>query len=57
MTANKIGWRGTFCRWVAFNLVGLGGIGVQLVVLSVLTASGVHYLLATALEPTESVQV
>lgn len=40
---------GTFRRWVAFNVVGVGGIGVQLAVLSLLATSGVHYLLATAL--------
>jgi dolichol-phosphate mannosyltransferase len=41
--------RATFYRWTAFNLVGLGGVGVQLIVLTALTHAGVHYLPATAL--------
>jgi putative flippase GtrA len=41
--------RTTFQRWLAFNFVGAGGIAVQLVLLAALTASGVHYLLATAI--------
>ena len=41
--------RTTLQRWLAFNFVGAGGIAVQLVLLAALTASGVHYLLATAI--------
>jgi putative flippase GtrA len=41
--------RTTLRRWLAFNFVGAGGIAVQLVLLAALTASGVHYLLATAI--------
>jgi putative flippase GtrA len=38
-----------FRRWVAFNGVGLMGVGVQLTVLALLTrVFGVHYLVATA---------
>ena len=36
-------------RWLKFNLVGAIGIAVQLGVLIVLTALGLHYMLATAL--------
>lgn len=42
-------WRTTGWRWCKFSLVGSLGIGVQLGVLVLLTASGVQYLLATAL--------
>jgi dolichol-phosphate mannosyltransferase len=41
--------RTTFRRWLAFNFVGAGGIAVQLVLLAALTASGMHYLPATAI--------
>jgi putative flippase GtrA len=41
--------RTTFQRWLAFNFVGAGGIAVQLALLAALTASGLHYLLATAI--------
>ena len=41
--------RTTLQRWLAFNFVGAGGIAVQLALLAALTASGVHYLLATAI--------
>jgi len=41
--------RTTFRRWLAFNFVGAGGIAVQLALLAALTASGMHYLLATAI--------
>ena len=41
--------RTTLQRWLAFNFVGAGGIAVQLVLLAALTASGMHYLLATAI--------
>ena len=41
--------RTTFQRWLAFNFVGAGGIAVQLVLLAALTASGMHYLFATAI--------
>jgi dolichol-phosphate mannosyltransferase len=41
--------RETFRRWLAFNYVGAGGIAVQLVLLAALTASGMHYLPATAI--------
>ena len=41
--------RTTLQRWLAFNCVGAGGIAVQLALLAALTASGVHYLLATAI--------
>lgn len=46
---NGEGWRITGWRWCKFSLVGAIGIGVQLAALAVLTAAGVHYLLATAL--------
>ena len=36
-------------RWMKFNVVGAGGIGVQLLVLWILTSFGLGYLLATAL--------
>ncbi len=36
-------------RWLKFNLVGAGGIGMQLAMLWALTGLGVGYLLATAL--------
>lgn len=49
MTAKDRRWRRAFYRWTSFNLVGLGGVVVQLVVLTLLTTSGVHYLPATAL--------
>jgi len=35
-------------RFVAFNIVGLGGVAVQLASLALLLAWGVHYLAATA---------
>jgi dolichol-phosphate mannosyltransferase len=41
--------RTTFRRWLAFNFVGAGGIAVQLALLAALTASGTHYLPATAI--------
>ena len=41
--------RTTFRRWLAFNAVGVGGIAVQLALLAALTASGLHYLAATAI--------
>jgi putative flippase GtrA len=41
-------WKSS-ARWMKFNLVGALGIGVQLATLWVLTASGVGYMLATAL--------
>jgi putative flippase GtrA len=43
------GWRATGWRWCKFSLVGAIGIGVQLGTLALLTAAGLHYLLATAL--------
>src|SRR2546430_10214937 len=50
MRAGDTDWRRTGLRWLKFNLVGLIGIGVQLLVLALLK-SGLHlnYLLATAL--------
>jgi putative flippase GtrA len=43
-------WRPIVGRWWRFNLVGIGGFALQLVVLWVLTRiCGVHYLIATAL--------
>ena len=42
-------WRATGWRWCKFSLVGAIGIGVQLGMLALLTAAGVHYLPATAL--------
>jgi dolichol-phosphate mannosyltransferase len=42
-------WRATGWRWCKFSLVGVIGIGVQLGTLALLTAAGMHYLLATAL--------
>jgi len=44
----QIMW-GSCVRWIKFNLVGAGGIGVQLVALWLLTVAGVDYMLATAL--------
>jgi putative flippase GtrA len=41
--------RGLGVRWMKFSVVGLLGIGVQLAMLAVLTRSGLHYLLATAI--------
>ena len=35
-------------RWLKFSAVGLAGVGVQLVVLAMLTKLGVNYLVATA---------
>ena len=46
---NGDGWRTTSWRWCKFSLVGAIGIGVQLGMLALLTAAGLHYLLATAL--------
>ncbi len=42
-------WRATGWRWCKFSLIGAIGIGVQLGTLALLTATGTHYLLATAL--------
>lgn len=42
-------WHCTGVRWLKFNLVGAMGIGVQLGMLSLLTALRVQYMLATAL--------
>jgi putative flippase GtrA len=36
-------------RWIKFNVVGLLGVAVQLVILSLLVRRGMHYLLATAI--------
>lgn len=45
-----------FCRWLKFSIVGAGGIAVQLGSLGLLvTALGVHYLVATALAVEASV--
>ena len=41
-------WR-SVARWMKFNLVGGIGIGVQLLMLWLLTACGIGYMLATAL--------
>jgi len=49
MNAQDSIWRATGWRWCKFSLVGAIGILVQLGVLALLTAAGVHYLLATAL--------
>lgn len=49
MSAQDSLWRPTGWRWCKFSLVGAAGIGVQLGMLALLTSSGVHYLLATAL--------
>ena len=39
----------TVMRWLKFNFVGAVGIGVQLVVLSILTSGlGLDYMIATA---------
>jgi putative flippase GtrA len=50
MRAGDRDWQKTALRWLKFNFVGLIGIGVQLLALTLLT-SGLHlnYLLATAL--------
>ena len=41
---------GRFRVWLKFNVVGAVGIGVQVVVLTVLTqGEGLHYLVATAI--------
>ena len=42
-------WRATGWRWCKFSLVGAIGIVVQLGALALLTAAGMHYLVATAL--------
>lgn len=42
-------WRASGWRWCKFNLVGAIGVGVQLGTLALLTAVGIHYLLATVL--------
>ena len=38
----------SWLRFLAFNVVGLGGVGVQLLSLFLLTRAGLHYLPATA---------
>lgn len=38
-----------FLRWMKFNVVGMIGVGVQLLMLTVLTRAGVYYLVSTAL--------
>ena len=43
------GWRATGWRWCKFSLVGAVGVVVQLGVLALLTALGMHYMVATAL--------
>src|SRR5246127_5070839 len=50
MRAGGESWRRNGLRWLKFNLVGLVGIGVQLLAIALLK-SGLHlnYLLATAL--------
>ncbi|HKW26339.1 MAG TPA: GtrA family protein [Terriglobales bacterium] len=42
-------WRAFGWRWCKFSLVGAVGMVVQLCTLALLTAAGVHYLLATVL--------
>ena len=42
-------WSATGWRWCKFSLVGAIGIAVQLGMLALLTAAGLHYLPATAL--------
>jgi dolichol-phosphate mannosyltransferase len=49
MSAQNNAWSATGWRWCKFSLVGTAGIVVQLGMLALLTAAGVHYLLATAL--------
>ena len=49
MNAQDSIWRATGWRWCKFSLVGALGIVMQLGTLALLTAAGVHYLLATAL--------
>jgi putative flippase GtrA len=40
---------GTPLRWIKFNVVGMMGVAVQLLILSLLIRQGVQYLLATAI--------
>ena len=49
MNAQDSIWRATGWRWCKFSLIGALGIVMQLGTLALLTAAGVHYLLATAL--------
>ena len=51
MNGNSSGdaWLVVSWRWCKFSLVGMIGIAVQLGALALLTAAGMHYLLATAL--------
>ena len=49
-------WKAIFHRWVKFSAVGVGGIFVQVVLLTLLLRlTGLHYLAATALAVEASV--
>ncbi|HST23212.1 MAG TPA: GtrA family protein [Blastocatellia bacterium] len=49
-------WKAIFHRWVKFSTVGVGGIFVQVVMLTLLLRlTGLHYLAATALAVEASV--
>jgi putative flippase GtrA len=49
MNAQDSIWHSTGWRWCKFSLVGAIGILVQLGILALLTAAGLHYLAATVL--------
>ena len=46
---NKGRWSGLFIRWIKFNAVGAIGVGVQLLMLTLLAKAGVYYLISTGL--------
>ena len=51
-----LNWKAIFHRWVKFSAVGVGGIFVQVVLLTLLLRlTGLHYLAATALAVEASV--
>ena len=46
----RTGWQSAAVRWVKFNLVGMAGVAVQLIVLALLSGPmGLPYLPATAI--------
>jgi len=46
---HKSRWSGLFIRWIKFNAVGAIGVGVQLLMLTLLAKAGVYYLVSTVL--------
>ncbi len=48
-TSHSDSWRSALWRWATFNLVGVSGVSIQLLILTALINSGFHYLNATAL--------